>query len=116
MLGQQSVQLKVETGFSFNFPSVLGLINLYGRARAGAQQKRGAKGSACAELSVRASRGAIPSGLQTRSAVNRTHWEARARAPPIGGVSESRAHSFECSESHTPALPCWKINRWTAIL
>lgn len=81
MVGQQSVQLKLETGFSFNFPSVLGLINMYARARAGAGQKRGAKGSACAELSARASRAAISSGLQTQSTVNRTHWKARARGP-----------------------------------
>lgn len=78
---QQSAQLKVDAGFSFNFPSILGLINTYVRARAGAQQKRGAKDSACAELSVRASRAAISSGLQTQSTVNRTHWKARARAP-----------------------------------
>lgn len=81
MVGQQSVQLKVETGFSFNFPSDLGLIKMYVRARAGAQQKRVAKGSACAELSVRASRAATSFGLQTRSTVNRTQWKARARAP-----------------------------------
>lgn len=82
MVGQQSVQLKVETGFSFNFPSVLGLINMYVRARAGARQERGAKGCACAELSARASRAAaISSGLQTQSTVNRAHGRARARAP-----------------------------------
>lgn len=51
MAGQQSVQLKVEAGFSFNFPSVLGLINIYVGARACAQQKEGAKGSAFAVIS-----------------------------------------------------------------
>lgn len=118
MVGQQSVQLKAEMGPSFNFPSVLGLINMYGRARAGSSTETESKalclrrviseGQEERRRLIRASDSVNSEQNRAGNIVPGTHGHVR----PIGGVSESTAMS---AVAHTPQLHTWKKNRWTEI-
>lgn len=114
LVGQQSVQLKVEIGSSFNFPSVLGLINMYGRARAGFSTETESKGL-CLRRVISEGQEERRHLIRASDSVNGEQNRAGNIVPgthvhvcPIGGVSETTAMN---AVAHTPLLHTWRINR-----